>query len=80
MSEVGKALEAAAMAECLARAKVNNCAPEPCSSPCVWCAAGASAAVAVFLRHYSKLSPTALIYGPAIADAVEAAAREADHG
>ena len=44
------ALDAAAHAECVARAGVNECEPQACRAPCKWCAAGATAAVAAFLR------------------------------
>lgn len=82
MSEVGKALAVAGEAVRKALVKPPCCMEGTgCEMPPCHCSqVAASAAVAAFLRHYSKLSPTALIYGPAIAAAVEAAAREADHG
>lgn len=46
------ALEAAAWADCEARARVNDCEDKRCPrrEPCQWCAAGSAAAVAAFLR------------------------------
>lgn len=47
------ALREAGWAECTARAAVNECARERCprAAPCQWCAAGARAAIAAYLRH-----------------------------
>ena len=49
---IKKALEVAGWAECEARAKVNECDEGRCprAAPCQWCAAGAAAAIAAFLR------------------------------
>jgi hypothetical protein len=43
------AVEAAIRDECLARTKVNGCAPIACPAPCKWCRAGARAAIAAYL-------------------------------
>lgn len=73
------ALEAATCALCR---EAKSCRDD-CGGKCAWregdvnMPACAAAAVAAFLRHYSKRSPTALIYGPAVADDVERAAKEA---
>ena len=76
------ALDAACRAECMARARVNECQDEPCGQICGWCKKGTTAAIAAFLR---ALSPdvtfqfrsgehrTAL---DAFADAVLAAAKD----
>jgi len=44
------ALDAAWQAECVARDRVNECEPTPCTSACPWCAAGSVASIAAFLR------------------------------
>lgn len=53
------ALEAAAWAQCEARARVNECDSARCPrrEPCPWCAQGAAAAVAVFLRAAPDVIP-----------------------
>lgn len=67
------ALEAATCALCR---EAKSCRGD-CNGRCAWREADvnmpacAAAAVGAFLRHYSKRSPTALIYGPAVADDVE---------
>jgi hypothetical protein len=45
-------VEAAAWAECEARALVNECEDKRCPrrEPCQWCAGGRAAAIATFLR------------------------------
>lgn len=48
-SNIKAALEAAIEAECVARAALNECQQAACPSPCRWCQAGATAAVAAFL-------------------------------
>jgi hypothetical protein len=44
------ALDAACRAECMARARFNECQDEPCGQICGWCKKGTTAAIAAFLR------------------------------
>lgn len=57
------ALEAAAWADCEARAKVNECEDKRCPrhEPCQWCADGSVAAVAAFLRALHRMTPLGVI-------------------
>jgi hypothetical protein len=83
------ALEAAAWAECEARAAVNECEDKRCPrrTPCRWCMAGAVAAIAAFLRALPSASEHGACVIPAsagggawwvrrLAAAVEEAARD----
>ena len=45
MSDSKAVIERVALAICVARAKVNDCTPEPCSAICPWCMASALAAI-----------------------------------
>ena len=80
------ALEAAYRAECMARARVNECQDEPCGQICGWCREGATAAIAAFLRAISPDVTFQFRSGEhrtaldAFADAVLAAAKDRDNG
>jgi hypothetical protein len=56
------ALDAACRAECMARARVNECQDEPCAEICRWCRKGATAAVAAFLNAPPPPAQTIRLY------------------
>ena len=70
------ALDAACRAECMARARVNECQDEPCGQICEWCKKGTTAAIAAFLRAFPTTDPAFFVQLHNLADAVLAAAKE----
>jgi hypothetical protein len=79
-SAIKAALEAAAWAECEARATVNECESKRCPrrEPCQWCATGSAAAIAAFLRALPRLRvctrSVCKFNGSALGDAADLAA------
>jgi hypothetical protein len=77
------ALEAACMANCMLRARFNECQDEPCARICGWCRKGATAAIAAFHRKRAVdyrsvgLIPSAIAHDD-LARAVEQAAKEGE--
>ena len=72
------ALDKACRAECMARARFNECQDEPCGQICGWCKKGTTAAIAAFLRalpiNHSRVPFYA--YWHPLARAVEDAAKD----